>query len=46
MLYYIKEILNAFDKPDTTGGSTNPSSEPDIIFKVDEDCKNWIPNKL
>ena len=38
MLDYIDEILNTFDKADTTGGGTESSAAPSIIFKVDEGC--------
>ena len=39
MFDYIDEILNSFDKSDPTSGVTKSSSAPDIIFKVNEDCK-------
>ena len=46
MLDSIDEIINTFDKSYPTGGGTKSSAAPDIIFKVDEDCKNLIPKKL
>ena len=39
MLEYINEIIDTFDKVDPTGGVTNSSATPAIIFKADKDCK-------
>ena len=39
MLDYNEEILDASDKPDPTDGGTKSSAAPDIIFKVNKDCK-------
>ena len=46
MLDYINEIIDTFDKSDSTGGGTKSSAAPAIVFKVDKYCKNLIPNKL
>ena len=46
MLEYIDEILDVFDKADPTGVVTKSSTSPDIVFKVDKDCKKLIPQKL
>ena len=39
MLDYTNELLDNFDKAYPTGDGTKSSATPDIIFKVDEDCK-------
>ena len=39
MLDYIDEIVDIFDKSDLTGGGTNSSAAPAILFKVYEECK-------
>ena len=43
MLDSIDEIINTFDKSYPTGGGTKSSAAPDILLKVDEECKNLIP---
>ena len=39
MLEYTDEILDTFDKTYPMGGGTQSSFAPDIIFKVEEECK-------
>ena len=46
MLDYIDEILDTFYKSYPIGGGNNSIAAPYIIFKVDEDCKELMPNKL
>ena len=46
MLYYINEIIDAFDNSDQSIRGTKSSDVPDIIFKVDKNCKKIIPRNL
>ena len=46
MLDYINEIIDSFDKADTTGVGTKSSAEPDILLKAENTVKDLIPNKL
>jgi hypothetical protein len=39
MLDYVNEILAPFDKAEQKGEGTKTSADPDILFKVVEDCK-------
>jgi hypothetical protein len=45
MFDYIDEIINAFDKAEPRGGSTESSAAPDNLFKVNEDCTKLPPDK-
>jgi hypothetical protein len=45
MFDYVEEILNAFDKAEPNGSGTKTSAAPDNLFKVDEDCKKFAPEK-
>ena len=40
MLDYIDEILDTFDKSDSSAGGTKSSAASAIIFKIDEYCRN------
>ena len=42
MLDYIDEVLDAFNKVNTTGGGTQSSNSPAILFNVKEDCIKLI----
>jgi hypothetical protein len=45
MLYYVDEILAAFDKAEPKGVGTKTSAAPDSLFKVDEDCEKLAQAK-
>ena len=46
ILEYIDEILDTFGKAYPMGGGTKSSYVSYIIFKVNKDCKQIMPNKL
>jgi hypothetical protein len=45
MLYYVDEILAAFDKAEPKVGGTKTSAAPESLFKVDEDFKKLTQAK-
>ena len=38
MIYYIDEIIAAFNKSDPRGHGINTSATPEDLYKADEDC--------
>ncbi len=46
MIDYVKEILDAFDKADPSGGGgIKTSAAPANLFTVDKDCEKLEPKK-
>jgi hypothetical protein len=45
MFDYVDEIINAFDKAEPKGCSTESSAVPDNLFKVDEDHEKLPPEQ-
>ena len=45
MIYYIDEIIAAFDKAEPRGRGINTIAVPEDIYKIDEDCENISPYK-
>ena len=46
MLNYIDEIIDAFDKEDTTCGGTKSSAAPAVLFKPNKDCEKINAKKV
>jgi len=45
MLDYINEIITAFEKADPKSIKTTTSTEPENLYKVNEDCEKLSPKK-
>ena len=45
MIYFLEEVLIAFNKGEPKGGGTKTSASPDNLFKVDKDCENLPHSK-
>ena len=45
IIYYIDEIISAFDKAEPRGRGINTSDAPEDLYKVDEECDNLSPDK-
>ena len=45
MIDYIDEIIVVFNKEEPRGSGINISATPEDLYKVDEECDNFIPDK-
>ena len=45
MIDFLEKVLIAFKKAEPKGGGTKTSAAPEILFKVDEDCKKLPQSK-